>query len=81
MSLVKYKEATVDPGNVDPEKKEPLRMILPSIWLRDNCQAGDTLGVYVDSETKALIIATPEQAASIEKNLIAHNGNGNGAGN
>jgi len=76
MSLVKYKEATVDRENIDPDKREPLRMILPSIWLRDHCQEGDTLGVYVDSETKALVIATPEQAASIEKRLMASNGNG-----
>lgn len=49
MKLVKFREYPFTLKRVN-------NLNLPTQWVRDNLKDGDTLGIYVDAETQALVI-------------------------
>ena len=65
MKLVKLKELKVTPGNIADGNKDPIRLRVPGIWTAENCTAEERVGLYQDSDTNVLILATPEQAARL----------------
>ena len=53
MSLVKQREATVDPQHLTGR---PLALALPITWVRDHLKAGDRVSLWIDSEDQSQFI-------------------------
>lgn len=54
MALVKYREWPIDQDNLDKQTQ----VAIPLSWLRDHLIAGETLGLYMDSDNPGRLVIT-----------------------
>ena len=79
MSITPYKEYTVKAAHLG---SEPLTPTIPVFWLREHAEPQTKVILGIESQTRVLIVGTPEQIESLTAllNSITPNGSSKSSG-